>query len=598
MSAKQSLALMYGAIFGILVFGVGFVLHIAIFQSDESSTSEPVALIDSDKPAYSNTQSKSEGFAPQLDEVLTIRSPYGRDIAMRSLVADGTNEQLKQLLRMSNEVGSLILRDEIQLVLIQRYASIDPVESFLLIADFDENSKSRLTSAIWEEWSSADLSNAIDFASSLDIAGRKAALEGIARSTLSLSNESFQKIAKQLGHEQVALDHIALTKIDAPIDNPESEWNSFLSEHGNNLTSFSNVQREFLSHVLYSWILVDGVDVAKGAIASLNDHVSRTATIDQLLPRLAANHPQHARLFVANMLDFDRGMLIQSVGNWVETEPLAAIELMSSLEDKDVRHRMQQAAIESWALSNPMNLLSSIENVPSHFQTWSRSTALRILAQSYPDLAAEEIVKLPDSPEKDSVLSTIAHSWFKSDPSAVIDWASTDPDLSEIVESLVYTQIMDLANSDPQSALNLALQHTVDELGVGYEALIIKEVANYDIEKAIDLLDFARNVATQTRAYSAVGQVLIQEGETERALALVGDDSPEVQYQYYRWISVFWIQENAQEVYERMGDLPSEEIQHFYADSLLRQNTRSLFLSSEQAEHLETYLISVTEESN
>ena len=459
------------------------------------------------------------------------------------------------------------------------------------IAYIDEYQRKDLVSIIFSEWSSSDFDVAVEYASTLDSMSRQAAVKGIANSSRPISSDTLMKIAKRLGHEQVARDQIAMQRINYPIDDPESDWNSYLASYGTNLQYMSEVEHELLVQILRSWVVTNGADVFLEAITSLDDYDSRISMLNRLLPRLAVNQASLARAIASSMLEMDRGMLIRSIETWAEIDPSAAIEFASTFEDEATRTRMQRAAIKSWALSNPMTLLASIATLPVQVQEWGKARAIIALSSKHPELAAKEINSMPDGRIKESAIYALIHNWYGSDPDAVTYWASSDSRLSEMVETLIQTRIVAMARSDPKTALDMALEQSEDNTGVGIEALVIKQVADVDVEQAIKFLGFARNVQTRGRAYSSIGQVLIQQGETDRALQLAEKLSPEVQNQYFRWISFFWLRKDAQEMHTRMNELPpSKELQALYAQLLLREHSRNPFLSKEQTDRLETRL--------
>lgn len=591
MLARRAVSLMIGSCIGIGVVVLGLATYVVISEADDTSNTKAPAVV-----SITTSQGDEESYviqsARELENLLSPLSLGNRDITLRTLLADFNNQQVRHLLQVSEEIQPTELRDEVQSVLIQKYSLVDPEDALSQVANLDEYRRHRLISVVFEVWSSTDLDRAVDFAHTLDSMSRRAAVIGIANSKRSLSRDRFISIAMRLGHEQIAHDQIAQSKIDVPIDSPESEWNSFLTHYGSSVGSMSEIQHQLLVHILNSWVQIEGSGVVPMAMASMDDYESRISTLDKLVPKLAESHPYHARSIVTRMLEVDRGMVMESIGNWATSDPQGTLEFTFTLEDEETRNRMQQVAIEYWSQSNPMDLLDSLAMIPIDLKEWSQQIAIYALANSFPAQAAKEISDMRDGPQKDSALLIIVRNWFESDPSAVTEWAKTDPKLSILVENLVYSQVMDIARTDPETALNMALQHEVDdETGIGYEASVIRQVASYDVDKAISLLRFARNEQTQGEAYSRIGQVLIQNDEPERAIQLVEEVSPEVQSQYYRWISVFWIRKNSIEVFEAIDNLPSGEIRALYADLLLLENSRNSFLSSEQAGDLRTFLL-------
>lgn len=591
MSARPIASVMIGVSVGIVVSALFFFALWWFTDIGDDPVTNPPRLADNDRHEESRTLSNKVLSAGHLELELKKLSFASRDIMVRKLVDKAPADQIRHLLNVSSEFQSAMLRDEVQSVFFQRYSAINPKESLALLADMDESRRHRLSSVIFREWSSTDLDAAVEFASSLDLQSRRDAIEGIIQSKQSLSHEALLRIGKLLGHEQVVRDHIAQSKIEGLIDDPKAAWISFLNVYGNNLGSISDIEHQLLVHILRSWVVEIGPGVVPTAIASLNHRESKTSTLEHLLEELSATQLHVARSVATTMLENARDVVITSFEAWAERDPISAFELASSLEMGSTRSRIQRATIESWARSNPMSMLNSLHLIPPEFQAWSQTTATYTLAQTHPELAAREIPKLPDGAEKDSALSALVRNWFKSDPNALNDWAKSSSRTRELVESLKLSQITDLAHSDPQSALNIALEQKIDESGIGLEAYVIRRVANSDVEEAINLLSFARNAQTRAVAYSSVGQVLIQEHKTERALDLVAQQPPEVQSQYFRWISVFWIQRNAMEVYEKMNALPTDALRQFYATSLLNKNSQETFLTSEQVRNLEAVLL-------
>ena len=520
-----------------------------------------------------------------LQELVGSARLHERELAVRSLVVDFNDRRTIEIFQLSNQVEPTAIRSEIQLVIIQKLATLDPIEALAQIAGFEANRRRPLAEVIFAEWSSSNLERAVMHAQSMDQWGKNAAMTGIVRSRSDLPKSEMFNVSRRLDNEQLLLDHYAEEMLDRQsIDDPKSALDSFFLQHGMNIDDLSDPEGRLLSYIVQSWIDQDGADSVLAVNSQLKTDADRAAMLSRLFSDVADNE---AVLSVARSVsNVDMDILSRAIATWAQTDPEDSLQMASSFNESVTRTRLQKAVIGSWSRSDPKGLLSNLDWIPEGLKDWGHSEAMHKLARSAPDKAATELADMPNGPEKKTIASIIATNWAKRDPRAAFDWVQSNPEGSELTSFVLQGIVL----SDPEMALDMALGQPVDENGVGFEAVVVGYLAKQDAENAIDMLHLARNPTTLNSFYRQIGSELVRQGKSGRAMELVQGESEELQAAYFRWIAYEWIRADAQDLLTKLDDLPSTSIQHLYAELMLSEHREKPFLQQDQVRRLEQYV--------
>lgn len=531
------------------------------------------------------TISDSEGYdlmsVGGLEDLFDAKSRFEREVLLRKVLLQLNSRDIAKLFRLSNNVGNASLRSEIQLTTIERLATIDPEEALKEVENLGSDARLSLVEIIYREWASQDLDSSVEDASALDELDRRAALSGILVSDSPIPESDLLDIARVLGHEKLFFDHLARGILERPIRDSETSLSEFLARHGQRVEEFSNIQAEAFNYIVRSKIDADGASAIRLLADVLHTHSSRVAALTKILQKL--DNDNLTLSVASSMFEVDREVVSQSLADWAESDPVAALKIASAFEEESAQARMQKAVLLSWAESNPTSLLDNLATIPATFKNWIQVEAFLALTRSAPSVAAERLHELPDGERKDSVVGIMAHNWAERDPRAALDWLRSVPSF----EHLTGNVLSGILRSDRDMALHMALELPTRDDGVGFEALVISRIARFDdVEVALEMVNLARNEETLKDMYFTIGTELIRQKDTDRAMDLVGDQPVEWQSGFYRWVSWIWAEKDPDDMIERMVDLPSEDLRDTFAQVLLSQHSRDPFLDASQLEKL------------
>ena len=147
-----------------------------------------------------------------------------------------------------------------------------------------------------------------------------------------------------------------------------------------------------------------------------------------------------------------------------------------------------------------------------------------------------------------------------------------------------------LAVSDPELAIQTALDQPLGERSQGLEVSVISSLSYHDIERAIEFLTQVREGNSTLAAYRTVGYRLIGLDDYDRALSL-GTKLPESQRQaYYDSISQHWSHSDPVALFESLDRIPQAESRSRAAMHLVTASKWSTALSADQLDVARNYI--------
>ena len=337
---------------------------------------------------------------------------YSRKIHLHTIVETWDAERFVQFFRDVESIESIRLRDEIQGVAARRLAMIEPTAAMSIVSSLPSSRRDRLVAVVYQEWSVLDLDEAVEYASELDFAMRAAAVEGILKARYDLPNHALREIASYLGHERLALDADAISRLELPVDNPQKELSTFLAIHGNNVALLSDAQLQLLYHICNTWLERDEEEALREIHSALSDDTSRILVYSLLLDSIASHSPQRAFEAASGIADVHPsvgGRLMDNVvRQWVRMDAAATLAALASMSNLAVRARAERVALGAWANHDPRNLLSQLDQVPALLREYGQLEALRSLARSSPEEAVGLIADVKNEQYKQRVAFAIA----------------------------------------------------------------------------------------------------------------------------------------------------------------------------------------------
>jgi len=543
-----------------------------------------------DTPTVDEMQASSsnDDSVPDLKNLSQAHSRFALKIKLYDLVAESNQKQVITFLEQSREITRDSIRESIQEIIIERLAVLNPKEALAQVTKLREDVDQYLTKMVFEEWSISDLESAISHAETLEGLRKVAALQGILRSRDDLNEGRRMEIAKALGLEQYALDITTHKDKLASFESPEMAWSALVNDTRQDLTQIKS-----LIQVAEAWIEREGLDALEKIQASITDPKIGRPVLTAVLHEIALRAPQ-ATFDKALELDGDLGnfygtgnyAITSVVQSWATAEPQAAFDHVASLEPSALRSHLQNSIIQSWGESNPQDLLANIDVLPGSVQVFGTETAIVSLARSAPKEAASLLSSVKLGNRLIPAAYSLVSSWSDQDADAALDWVKTNPSVEVALSELLPVVLGNLAKSDSERAMKIALQQPVEENRVSMEVSVITHLANSDPQQAASLLNQVREGTGKLSAYTSVGTKLIRDGDIQYAEKLAGNLTESERNTYYESIVDTWAMTRPEDLFHSLSSLPSKTIQSRAARGVLGANQLLRRLSDDEIESM------------
>ena len=575
-----------GVVGTVLLFSAGYFLGYAIHNQstpkleselvDSSETYQPIPV--SSRPSVGNSE-PVKGISA-LEDLVLFKSHFERTIALNELLKSGTLESLQAYVEQSKNINSIHWRNTVQQAIFQRIATRDPMVALEQIDEMPSEARQPLIQVIFQEWSLANLDQAIEQATQLDHTYKMNALEGILISTEHLPREERRAIARRLGNEWLALEKIELEKGLELFEDPEREWNDFLS-HNNNPDSLDAAQSKMLVYIATAWVARDGIEVFAKIRESFPTQYPLLETVSSIVNKLFPHHPQLALEMAAHVEGIgyrQREELVSEILTpWAEIAPQEALEAVSRIDGRYLRRLFQSLVLKTWAAKDAKTFLGLIKNLPADLQGIAQEKALIAIAKSTPRDVVELLSEIKDRHSFLNVAEAIAIQWTRQDVLSALNWIEGDERLAAVQEHLMRRVITELSKIDPQLAFQTALSYPVDSDEEGLEVEVIASLAYQgDFDQAKSYLLKARKGTTRDHAYQSLisallfGEVGVQRSRDAVDLFLHAVTEDSVEYIGFMLMQISY--KVPLMLFNSLDDLPTEELKREVARSLLAHN--------------------------
>ena len=519
-------------------------------------------------------------------------SPQQRTLSLAGFVSGRNKRELQGLLATAEEFDIQEIRDEIQDAVIRALAVSSPRQVLKDVLSLPSNRQYSLVVAVFQEWSFVDLDRAEAEAKQLEEPLKRAALEGILTSRKDLEDSYRLKLAKELQNEQMFLDLAARDLVDSGIDDPADTWNQLVSKVDGSFNSLSAAYQDALVSVAKAWVSQDGLSVITAINSAFPERKDRVRITQQLLSTLVSEDEELAGDIVEKLRLEDRQALLQVVQTWAQDDGWAAYRAAWWMDQGTDHMRMQRAAIEGWARSNPLSLFRNANELPEPLADFSRTTALLEMRFTSPKSVPALAEQIEDPYTRNLILDNLIVHWAERDLTSALRWAlEQDQDPSRKIQ---YTpRILPIAaRESPIQALTIALEVPLrDDDEVGPEAKVLAMWATTDVDAAVDSIPQMRNQNTRMRAFKSIGMELMKQQEYGRVLALVETEPIKDQLNYFEAVAPRFARENPRFLIEKFDSLPNESIKRLCSEFLLESNsgTDNPFLTEDEVRKFEQF---------
>lgn len=607
----HAVVLVAGVVIGVLcVIGVLVLLPddaVRLEGQPRSASMDTDSLTHRDQTTNNSARSldSRSSMPTDLDDLVFPKQAFDRKMSIVSWVASLSEDQvlswLEQSIDPSLNLPSPILQ-ELQSTLLQKLAVTAPDQAFAFTWTRDERWNIAMASIVLLEWASSDLEAAIAQVKQLSESEAANFLPIILRARDDMSLDRQREIAKDLGNESVAFSNYFRKLSRGEIENPKETWYDIV-----NIANREGVQQTTgfaLSRVAAAWVKEEGLEILSEIMSSISVETEYTATLSNILTTLSKDKPEEIFDYALNNLGDQAYDIIQNSGiifNWARQDPMGVLAKMESLPASGFKQNVFWRVIWQWADDNPRQILERIELVPEPHRVHARRTAIQALTRTSPKEAAKFVLQEEDSESRLTLANSLITTWSYQDSDATKEWVLGLPESDPLRSALIRPLATALISTDPRAAFQLALEQPIEEnesnpyLSWSYESSIVASIAYQDIDLAIELLPQVRDQG-KTYAYGAVGNSLVQKGETQKVIDLATQLRNNEQAQYFQSVSSTWATQDPQGLLNAIDDFPSAEIKSRVAFSMSILNVSRNTYTAEEIARVEKYMDKETRE--
>lgn len=489
-----------------------------------------------------------------------------------------------------NWIQSPRVRNTLQTALLERQVLVAPQDALEFTLAQKNPNRSKLIKTVFNEWASIDLGTSREEIVNLAEPLRIAALKGIieARSELSLSQ--IREVGLELNLESLAVTHYIESLSAEYVADPKTQWYELIAFP----EAETELGYELAGRIAHQWYRSEGIDVLQEIFNSNAGDDFQRSSINQILESIAREDPSRAFQYAEDIPQEGSFQMFpptfRVVFVWAEIDPHAALEAVSSIEPSGMRERLQNTAINSWASTNPRELLANLETIPKATHMTAVSRSFSSLAQSSPNEASDLVLQIEDPEMRSLAAESLVYRWAQESVNATLDWVLEYPKTEPIRGRLLEGVLSMMIDSDPKRAIQVASQQPIQEgRNIGLEAELLAALAFRDVETALELLPNAREGDTRTAVTRSIGVSLVANGEPDRALSLAQQLPDKGKDSFYRSISYEWAKFDPPAVLVAIKDFPTEEIRSNVARELSRMHAQNF--SADEFEELKQYII-------
>ena len=525
-----------------------------------------------------------------LNALAHFTGDFAGTLDLHQLLSKSDQDQLSELLNQAREIRSPNRRHAVERSIVQRMAARDPKMALAQLAENPRLRHGELVATVFGEWSISNLDSAVAHAAILDDSQKFAALKGILRSRDDLSLDTQRQVARELGNEQFVDELQDESIVSSHSESPIQAWDILLNDKRDDL-----VQLPSLIRVAKQLVREHGMASLDELSDSLDDSSASELIARSAVLEIVQNSPQLAYQQAMKLSKNTREMVLPTIAEvWGRIDPIAALDSLTSLQSISLRTKLQESVLSAWAGEDPESVFEDLELLPDGLRKKAEDQAMRAIARSNPEDAVDLLANLTDPDRRRSLAMEIALNWSRIDVREALNWAGSgqfsDPELQWEVLSIV---LRELAQHDLELAMQTELNQPLPRSGEGLESIVIDEMVNTDIDKAIEMLSEVRDGRTKFLAFTSTAKALVHIGEFDRAIELHEQLPESRQSNYFSVLFGEWTNTDPASLVAMLDELPSEQLKKNAATQLFVSppfSPRAKRLSREQAQKVRKIL--------
>ncbi len=521
-----------------------------------------------------------------IQDILNQPNVFDQTKALYATLSWATTKDLNDLWVQSQTIERESHRVTIQQGILSKLATISPAEVLEYIDEVSIFHIDQILTSLFSEWSFSNLEEAIKAVSTLSRPRRNVALQAILNTRDDLPESKHREIAIQLEHEETFLKMVSDTKALLSLEEPHSSWDTLLTDE-----VADYLQAESLLKVAEAWREKIGFKVLSNIYsADIDDDQLR----QQLIRKIAEEDPLGALNYTRELTDeSEKSSLSRTIVRvWARSDALAALFAVSTFEPTSIASALEVQITKVWASIRPNEVIQNIDAVTDEHRLDALESAFAQLASQDPENALARVSSVENLvANTSSIVHSIVREWSYTEPREATDWVlenyeREDPHRVTMLDSVLSY----LARVEPEAAFEIALEHSTGGRWGGLEMDVFTQITYAgNLELAKKLITRVHE-DSKTLAYIHYGQALVKQAQTEEALELGKNLNEEQQSFYYDQVMYAWARENPKNLYEKLGNLPTDELKSLAAEELIRRNIHVSLLSDEQIKHAQTFV--------
>lgn len=498
-----------------------------------SDTSITEKVVETKSTSYSDQGESSMNLSD-----LVVLNPIARKSKLKVFMARAKEGEIVDLLMQTKDIIPKELAIEFQNTIVEQFALVNPSRAVEAVKGLqkDHLEEAKLIKSIFNVWGVSDLDQAIQYAKQQDESFREYAAEGIITVRDDLSPDKRHDIALQIVGEESIVWTLGVVNLRKPIENPSETWDEFMEERGHELGQLDHFDTGFLGRVAHALAGEIGLEAAMSKIdAALPDGRTKSSVYTTFFHAVSEEDPYHALELAIGLDDVRHASAITEIlaQNVAATDPEGAVYLVSSIKASGVRNMVMRGIIDTWIESDPYGVVANLELLPENQRTNARVDALVAIAADSTDAATRMLLDVDHYESKVTVASAIFSNLAKSDVQSAISWLQSDPTVAPLQKELMPSVIADIARKDPEYAMQIAQSIAIEDDEIDLEVIVIKTVAETNVDKAIEMLSETPNEKTKATAREEIGAILVRDGDAERAIELGEQITDEEERSHY-----------------------------------------------------------------
>ncbi len=531
------------------------------------------------------------------------QSPTSLIVQLLPSVEQMDQQSLEELFEHISSKSTNRQHQILEQIVIYRLAELEPKVAFETITNLDYFKQEQLIPTLMSRWARESLEDALSTASTLKGDLRMLALTSVLSELNDVAQQQALEFAIGLGIEPKVKQALSEVKIQRAMHNPREAFEITLTDEVPDEDQF-----DLFNEVTDLWLSTEGTDAFPRLLEILRSKKDPSGWSSwryfyRLVNQLAKFDPPFMWELVEkeyqDLRDSVRGSVL---GRWVQMDIDGAQAALQNLDQDEYVEELYRTMIDYGLSDDPLHLVQQVDKFPQGHRGYLLTQAIFDLALDGEIDSALDVLKQLEGLEvnTDKAIELLVMGWNNHDNLAALDWVLENiEENSAFQRSLLRSSIRDLAETDPERAIALAIEYNdPKEIGAwsSIPISVIRTVAyDGDFETARDLLARLGEPQTYLGHYE-IGAQLVRNRRIDEAIKLGSELPDTMQIEYFDNLAYQWILVDADDFFGRFSTFSNGLVQSAMANQALgRSNLRKL-LSVEEIAYLEQFSTTEQEE--